>query len=193
VIVVNVVGRASTLIVGAALVVSGCSSGVSLFEYTETLETHVHDMNLRLDEAVIAEPSPSTTDGVRALWAERADARWDFVEAFGDLEPPDSVADLHDAALDLVTRLAEAESAISARVNEASTVAEMQALMSGPEAATFARLDAEAVAFCRAAQAQLDSSEAAEAFEGMPFIPTEMTEVIVVAFRCTAAERGLTP
>ena len=185
--------RRFVLILVVAVGVSSCAGGPSLAEYAEQVEHLVNEMNQRRDDAVREEPSPPTVEGARALWAELADSRWDFVDALGSLGPPESAADFHRAALDLVTRLAEAETTIADRAASIDTMEEMLALASGPEAQAFVELDAEATEFCRAAQAQMDATSSAEAFADLPFIPREMQEVVVVAFRCTAEERGVQP
>ena len=185
--------RRVALILVVSVSVASCAGGTSLAEYAEQVEHLVNDMNQRRDDAVREEPSPPTVEGARVLWAELAGSRRDFVDALGSLEPPDSAADVHQTALDLVTRLAEAETAIADKTVSTDTMEEMFALMSGPEAQVFVELDAEATEFCWAAQAQMDATSSAEAFADMPFIPREMQAVVVVAFRCTAEERGLEP
>jgi hypothetical protein len=183
----------ATLLSAIAVLASACGGGPSLSDYAEDIERLVHTMNGRLDEADRTEPPHPTIEWVRASWAERAEARWDFVEAASEMEPPDSAADLHIATIDLVTELARAETALAELAASVGTMEEVGALADGPEAAAYDAVNARAIEFCQAAQAHFDATESAEAFTDTPFIPTEMQEVIIVAFRCTAEERGLDP
>jgi hypothetical protein len=185
--------RIAGVIGSLLLVASACGGSPSLDDYSREVEQLVHAMNQRLDDALRGRPSPETVEWAQGFWAERADARWDFVRAVGDLEVPNSAIDIHNSALDLLTQLAQAESDLAELAASAETMEEVRAFAEGPEAAVFANLDARAIEFCRAAQAQLDATETAEAFTDMPFIPNEMQEVVIVAFRCTAEERGIDP
>ena len=54
-------------------------------------------------------------------------------------------------------------------------------------------LDEEAVALCQVAQAEFDATADREVFGEMPWIPSELREVVSVAFGCTKEERGLAP
>ncbi len=49
--------------------------------------------------------------------------------------------------------------------------------------------DEQAVAICQAAEAAINSTQDRQQFVGMPWVPTELQEVVSVAFGCTAEDR----
>lgn len=183
-----------TVLIVLTLVLAGCGGGLSLSDYSEQTESLVHTMNQGLDDSHrVLDSSTETVDTIQAHLSRRAELRREFVEAFRVLEPPDSIADFHAFALDLTTRLAVAEAALAEKAASLETMDQMAALSQSAEVRAFEEINAESIAMCRAAQARLDATSSAEALEGMPWIPPEMQEVVNVAFRCTAEERGLLP
>ena len=190
-------GRPSTVgtvLIVLTLVLAGCGGGLSLSEYSEQTERLVHTMNQGLDDAHrVLNSSAETVETIQAHLSRRAELRREFVEAFRALEPPASIADFHAFALDLTTRLAAAEAALAEKAASLETMDEMADLAQSAEVRAFEEIDAESIAMCRAAQARIDATSSAEALAGMPWIPPEMQEVVIVAFRCTAEERGLLP
>jgi len=190
-------GRTSTvgtMLIVMSLVLAGCGGQLSLSEYSEQTERLVHTMNEGLDDAHrVLNSSAETVETIQVHLSRRAELRRDFVEEFRVLEPPDSIADFHAFALDLTTRLAAAEAALAEKAASLETMDQMEALSRSAEASAFEEIDAESIAMCRAAQVRLDATSSAEALAGMLWIPPEMQEVVIVAFRCTAEERGLLP
>jgi hypothetical protein len=173
-----------------ALVFASCGGGPSLPEYAADVEALVHTMNAELDAAdLLTAGDPAGLSPYIERTRRRAAARREFVTGLARLDPPDPAAELHGFALDLVTRLADLEEEIADATASSGSVDELSTLWEGELGDAFGSIDAEAVELCRAAQAYLDATETAGAFEGLPFIPTEMQEVVVVAFRCTAEER----
>ena len=67
---------------------------------------------------------------------------------------------------------------------------ELSGLWDSPEGRAFHAIDAEAIALCRAAEAEFDATEDRAVFAETPWIPAELREVIEVAFRCAVEERA---
>ena len=158
---------------------------MSLGEYATEVESFVHQMNDRLDSLEEEHQAAAPTiDGVAAYHEARAATRLSFLDA------PDSAADLHAATVDIVTRLADAQSALARRASRASTVYELADLMDTPEGRAFLAIDEQAIALCRAAQAEMDETEAREMFGDTPWVPAELQEVVIVALQCTVEDRA---
>jgi len=173
----------TTLIFGA------CSSSMSLGEYAEEVVNLVSTMNQRIDEGEAEVHADPTLERAQSYAIDRLDARDDFLDDFAALEPPDEVADLHATAMDIITRLAAAETVLADLVMVATTFDEADAVWITPEGEEFRRIDEEAVALCAVVQADLDATQQREAFADTPWIPPEMKEVIEVTFRCAQEDR----
>ncbi len=174
------------------LLAAGCGGDeMSLGEYAVEVEAMVHRMNDRLDELILeSESRVPTIDGVAAHYEARAATRLEFFEGMVELEPPGEAADLHEAAISIVKQLADAEMALARRAGQAMMVYELADLMETPEGEAFLAIDEQAVALCRAAQAEMDATEAREMFGDTPWVPAELSEVVLVALKCTAEDRA---
>ncbi len=181
--------RLQTLAVAVCLVLSACSSSLTLGEYAEEVERLVATMNERIDEGEAVVDADPTLEQVKAYATDRVDARHDFLDAFGALDPPEEAVDLHATALDIVPRLAAAEAALADVVMEAESVEEAFAVWDSPQGEAFQAIDDEALALCAAAQAGLDATQQRDAFADTPWIPPEMREVVEVTFRCDREDR----
>ena len=178
--------RLPAVVAALSLLASACSpSPMSLSEYAEEVEVLVRTMNQRIDDGEATAQAEGTLEAARTYANERLASRHDFLDGFASLTPPDEVADLHDAAFDIVTRLAAAESVLVEIVMEAESVAEAAAVWDTPEGEAFRAIDAEARAICAAAQADIDATQHREVFGDTPWIPPEMKEVVEVTLRCT--------
>jgi hypothetical protein len=175
-----------------ALSAGGCGEDeLSLTEYAAEAEALVNEMNQRLDrlDAGNRQATPSIA-GTVAYHRERAATRLEFLDAFEEIDPPESAIDLHAETVDIITKLAGAQTALADRAAAAESVHELAALMDSPEGRAFFAIDEQAVALCRSAQAQMDATGDREIFEGTPWVPAELREVVVVALRCTVEERA---
>lgn len=173
----------------AALLFGACSSGPTLGEYAEQVESLVVGMNGRIDAADAALAADETLDQARASATERVSARRDFIDELGDLDPPEGAAELHETTLDIMSRLTEAETAVAQLVIDADSLAELGDVWATPEGQAARAIDAETVALCLAAQEALDATAQRRDLSGVPWIPAEMTEVVQVTFGCLAEER----
>lgn len=171
-----------------ALLVPSCGGGEpSLEEYAEQLEVLVTTMNRKISALDADLDSGSlTVEGTQTYFEEKIAARDELLEGFRSIEPPEEAADMHAAALDIVARLTNAERALAQQADEIETADELSELWNTQEGLTAGAVDEEATAFCVAAQAEFDSTaDRAAAFEGVPWIPSELKEVVQVFFGCS--------
>ena len=180
--------RLATAVLASGLLLAACGGGSGLTEYADRLESAVTEMNTRLDELDAQLPEDADLDEVKHYADERLEARNRFVDVLEGLEPPDSVRDLHIAAVGLMSRLTDAEAALAAYTEELDTLEGAGDLWATPLGVAARSADAEAIELCLAAEQELDTTERSE-LEGVPWIPPELKEVVQVAFGCVADQR----
>jgi hypothetical protein len=147
-------------------------------------------MNFGLDslDPLVDDPSPNLDDW-RAYASGRVALREEFVEGLALLEPPGQVQDLHDAVTDIITRLVAAETAMADEILSLEEGADLSNLWDSEAGRAALEIDAEAIALCKAAEAEFDATEDQAIFEDVPWIPPDMKEVIRVAFYCERSDR----
>lgn len=175
------------------LVACGGDSGSGLGEYAARLEDEVVAMNARLDEIDVQLEAVASVDEARQLWDQRIAARQRFVDHLAAVDPPESATELHAAAGDILGRLIEAEAAMGVLAGEHETVLSLGQIWNTPEGQAARAVDQEAVAICRAAQASFDETAGREVLADVPWVTSDMKEVIDVVFGCTAEVRRTTP
>ena len=176
------------LLAGACLVVvaAACGAGsLTLSEYAAVSEELATEVIGRLETLDAEwESQDPTVEGARAYWEGRVEARVAFLEGIEALNPPDEFAEMNATALDLFGRLVAAEEALAARVMASEVVAEHGAWWDTPEGKAVLAVDEEAIAICRAGQAQFDATGGREALSETPWIPSQLKEAVRVAFGC---------
>jgi hypothetical protein len=162
---------------------------MSLTEYAEEVEAAVGAMQVRIlstDDA-LAEPVTSMAE-YEAIWRERADARREFLSVIEEFDPPNEAAALHNAAADIVGRLALAEAAVADQVNDYEALPELNGLGTTPAFRGFLDVNEEATNVCLAAQGLFDETAQREILAEVSWITAEMKEVIEVVFDCVPSE-----
>lgn len=175
------------------MVVTGCGGGeLSMNDYATQVEDLLTAMNTRIDtlDAEIA-TEPSTLADVQDFWAAKVTARRAFIDGLDSIEPPEQAADMHTAAIGIITRLTSADETVAELVAEMETDEELSSLLESPEYLATEAVDEVAIAMCQAAQTEFDSTAERQVFEDAPWIPSELQEVVLVHFGCTSAERGI--
>ena len=182
--------RFTLLAVAVALAASACGSGPSLTEYASELEGLVtaHNAGMDANDRDFGN-APQTVERIRAYAATRMELRREFLEALEVLETPGEAEDLHGAAVETIRTLVAAEQELFNVATTSDDMDELGNLWSSPAGQTARAADAQAIAICQAAEAAINSTEERQALVGMPWVPTELQEVVTVAFGCTAAER----
>ena len=175
---------------GMALLLVACGgNSLTVSEYAAEAEDLVAAMGSQfasLDREW--EAQPPTAEGARDYWRRRLAIRAEFLDGVEDLDPPDAVADQHAAALDVFTRITEADEALADRVATFETVTEHWQWVDTPEGRAADAVLEEVYAFCRASQAEYDATGDREPLEDVGWIPGEMSEVVKVAFGCPPQE-----
>lgn len=186
----DVTGRLTIVALAVALVVGACSSGPSLTEYAAELESIVTEHNAGMDEndRYIDAEAPSL-ERVRTYATRRIELRNSFLAGLEALEPPRAAADLHSAAVDVISSLVDAEQVIFEQAMTTDDLNAIDNLWASPAGQAAREVDRQTIAICQAAEAALNSTEERQALVGMPWVPTELQEVVNVAFGCTASER----
>ena len=178
-----------------AVLVAGCGNGeLNLADYAGQAEQLLTAMNRRIDtlEAQF-QTEGFTLDNTREFWETKVVARREFIAGMESIEPPEEAAEMHAAAIGIVSRLMTADEAVAQLVRSMETDQDLNGLLQSPEFLATEVVDEEAVALCQAAQAEFDSTADRAVFGDTPWIPSELREVVSVAFGCTNEERGVTP
>ena len=173
------------LMIAVVLTAVGCGgSEMTISEYAESAAGLVHEMEQRfasLDSVWLA--GPPSVEGAERYWEGRMEIRDDFLEGIRDLEPPRTVARLHETSLDLFARITAADEALAARVATFETITDHWEWVATPEGRTSDALLQEIYAFCRATQEDFDATAGAGALEDVPWVPADV-ETVKVAFGC---------
>ena len=171
------------------VVMAGCGGGsLTVTEYAQQAEELVGEMVVdfaTLDAAWEAE-EPSV-EGAARYWDGRLAVRREFLDGVRALDPPGAVIDQHMAALDVFSRITAADEALAVRAAGFETVTDHWQWVDTPEGEAADALLAEVFAFCRASQAAYDSTEDREGLQDVPWVPSDVTEVVSVAFGCPPA------
>lgn len=182
--------RVVSVVLSVAMLAASCGGEPSLSEYADEVEELVVAMNFGLDslDALVDYPNPSFED-VRSYAIERVAIRETFLAGIEELQPPERAEHLHDAVLDIMSRLTAAESAMADEVLALDEGADLSNLWDTESGRIARAIDAEAVVFCNAAEAELDTGDQQTFGDDLLWIPPEMNEVVRVAFYCDRADR----
>lgn len=168
------------------VVLAACGGGsLTLSEYAAEAEDLVEVMAAEFG-ALDAEweSQPPSLEGARRYWEGRLAIRAEFLEAVRTLNPPDAVEAQHEAALDVFGRITAADETLAARVATFESIAEHWEWVDTPEGEAAEAVLEEVFAFCRASQAEFDATKDREALVDIPWLPSEASEVVSVAFGC---------
>lgn len=165
---------------------------MSVSEYAARAEALVAEMEagfMALDrEWQAGEPS---VEGAARYWDGRLEIRYQFLDGIRDLDPPEAVAEQHAAAIDVFTRMTAADEALAARSATFESLSSHWQWVDTPEGLAADALLEEVFAFCRASQAAYDATRDRQPLQEVPWVPSEVTEVVSVAFGCPPAQKPL--
>ena len=169
-----------------SLLFACCGGGsTSLAEYAEEGEELTTTVIAKI-AALDAEWETQEPTQAAALdyWDRRVAARIEFLEGIQDLDPPGGLIELHETALDLFSRLVDAEAALAERVAVYENPTGPDEWWDTPEGRAARAVDEEAIAICHAAQAGFDATQERQVLSEVPWVPSEMRESVRVAFDC---------
>ena len=172
--------------VWCAVVLAACGGGsLTLSEYAAEAEELVAVMVAQFDSLDTEwESQAPTVEAARSYWEGRLAIRAEFLEAVRMLDPPDAVEAQHETALDLFDRITAADEALAARVATFESLTGHWDWVDTPEGEAAEAVLEEVFAFCRASQAEYDATRDREALVDVPWLPSEASEVVSVAFGC---------
>jgi hypothetical protein len=173
-------------VVGLALVAAACGGGsLSLSEYNVQGTALVTVMEQRI-YALDAEwdSQTQTVDRARSYWVRRVEARVEALEGLQALKPPDEIAELHETGLGLFSRLTAAEEALANRVASFETVTERDQWWDTTAGRAVRAADEEIDAFCHVFQAAYDATIERIVLSDVPWIPSEMKEIVQIDIGC---------
>ena len=177
-------------VVVIAVAASACGEGTpTVSEYAAEAERLVAEMTQGFVAADAAwESEAPSVEGAEEYWEARLAVRRGFLEDVMALDPPAEVVAQHDAAVDVFTRMTVADEALAARTAQFDEITDHWQWVATPEGEAADALLEEVFAFCRASQAAYDATQDRAALQELPWIPSDVTEVVSVAFGCPPAE-----
>ena len=130
---------------------------------------------------------PTLADEVAFLEQEIA-VRHVFLDGFEALDPPESIAEVHQLLGDAFVRLTVAAEGLAA---SAGTVSSIEEAEQTPEFAEYRAANADGARVCLDVQAKLDDVAAGgEAFADTPWIPDELGLAVRAALGCGEIATG---
>lgn len=174
-----------TIVLGVALTSCGGGDSLTLVEYAGEVERLVATMEddfVALDEEW--ESQTPSLDGARAYFDRRLEIRAVFLDAVEGLDPPSEVGGMHETAVDVFSRITDADEALAERVDEYETVTDHRQWRDTPEAQASLQVLEEVFAFCRESQAAFDATQEPQLVEGSAWVRPEVRQVVAVAFGC---------
>ena len=143
----------------------------------------VMEVQIAALDSGLSTPTVSPADA-RAYWDARLQSRVDLLAELETLNPPDAIVDMHLGGLDLFRRLISAEEALAARVKSFDTATEPEQWWDTTEAETVDAVDEEILELCRSFQARYDATIDRTGLSDMPWIPSEMKEIVQIDVGC---------
>jgi hypothetical protein len=153
-----------------------------LSEYSSEVTSVLETLDSELDaEAENYASGPPSIEGAQEYVRIRVDGYRDAVAGIDALDPPDQVADLHRTLHEIMTKLSAAAENRAAFAGTVTAIDELDRVWEGPEAGAIPTAEAEAIILCHAAQSQFDATQAREDLADVPWMRSELKEVVLVA------------
>lgn len=173
-----------------ATVVAGCGSNeLTLSEYAAEVEALVAEMESRfvsIDTEWLG--GPPSVDRAAEYWEDRLEIRSDFLDAIEELDPPEDIDAMHTQSIDLFSKITQADVALRAKAESFVELDDHWQWVDTEEGRAADAVLEDVYAFCRDSQQEFDATKERESFDEMPWIPSEMKEVVRVAFGCPPSE-----
>ncbi len=171
-----------------AFVIASCGGGeLTAAEYAEEIEGLTTTMYQRLDDLSRMAGVPSeivTVEDTRTYYNELAAAFRELRDGLKGLQPPEESVEGHAVSVDLANSLTMAAESFAQLAEDAETEDELKLLFDSPEAAAVVAARDEMIAFCQTGQAEFDATADREVFDDVPWIPSELQEVVRVFLGC---------
>lgn len=177
--------RTMVAVVGGLLLASCGGGDLSLAEYNSegmALATAMEERIYALDAEW--DSQTATAEDVRTYWDQRIEAYETALRSFEALEPAGEAAELHRTGMELFTKLVAAESALATRVVSFETVTTPEQWWDTAEGEAVGVVEEEIYSFCLVFQAMYDATVERIALSDVPWIPSEMKEIVQVDIGC---------
>ena len=169
-----------------SLVVVACGGeDLTLSEYstqgqaiTMVMEERIQALDSDLDFQT------ANTDDVDDYWDRRVEARVDALEGLQDLNPPSTIAELHEQGMDLFSEIVEGEKAMAVRIASFDAVTEPSQWWDTAEGKSVQAVNEQILVLCNQFQAMYDATVARVVLSDTPWIPDRMKEVVQVDIGC---------
>ena len=175
------------------LLLASCGGGsLSLAEYNEqgmALGTVMEERIYALDAAW--DSQTATEEDARTYWDRRIEAYETALEGFQGLEPGREAAELHRAGMDLFTKLVAAEKALAVRVASFETVTGPEQWWNTAEGTAVGAVEEEIYSFCLLFQAMYDATVERLVVSDVPWIPSELKEIVEVDIGCESVRSDI--
>jgi len=179
------------LVICLALFLTGCGGGeMSLTEYVDVINAAAAKASDRATQltaqGVLAEDltPPEVQAGLHRALEE---IRIPLQGTVDDVEPPEEVAHLHSLLWSWHAEFIRTETALAAQFGVTPDTEEgWTTLSDSPEMAAYRASIAEGKQVCIDFQAQLDATAERGVFEDVPWLPSELSEVVTAALGCEA-------
>jgi hypothetical protein len=181
----DVVRRISMGVCLSLVVVACGGADMTLGEYstqgqaiTMVMEERIQALDSGLDFQT------ANTDAVDDYWDRRVEARVEALERLQDLNPPATIADLHEQGMDLFSDLVEGEKAMAVRIASFDAVTEPSQWWDTTEGKSVQAVNEQIFVLCNRFQATYDATIARVVLSDAPWIPDLMKEVIQIDVGC---------
>jgi hypothetical protein len=171
------------------LAVTACGSDeISLTEYVDLVNdaaAQAGDTAEQLTEQGVLTEDLTPQDLEAGIERGIEEIRIPLQESADAVDPPEQVAELHTLMWSWHADLIRVETTLAQRVGATpDTEAGWTALSDSPEVAAYRASITEGKQVCIDFQAQLDDTEARGGFEGVAWLPSELSEVVKAALGC---------
>jgi hypothetical protein len=182
--------RRIVAVVVVGLFLASCGGGtLSLAEYNEqgmalvsVMEERLYTMDAEWDSQT------ATVEDARTYWDRRIEAYERAIEGLEALEPAGEAAELHRTGMELFGKLVAAESALAVRVASFETVTGPEQWWNTAEGAAVGGVEEEIYSFCLVFQAMYDATVERIVVSDVPWIPSEMKEIVEVDIGCETVQ-----
>lgn len=184
--------RRTLLPICLLLILASCGSDeLTLTEYAERVEIQTSKMYSQLEVFTADEAfAGATVDEIQSIYGQVAEAYRGLADGLQAIEAPTEIVQVHEAAVEVATRLAAAGEAMAGRAAAVESPDGLDALFASREAHDFEEVTTEMIAFCQERQAEFDATADRDVFADTPWIPAEMQEIVLVAFGCDTRAAG---
>ena len=182
-------GRHAAAVLCLALAITACGGNeISLTDYVESINDTVALAEARAADItaqgiLLGDLTPQQIEaGIRRGLEE---LRIPLQEAVDAIDPPEQVAELHTLLWSWHADFIQVETTLAARMGATPDTEEGWAILSNsPEMAAYRAALAEGKQVCIDFQARLDATEERGVFEDVPWVPSELSEVVNASLGC---------